>query len=108
MESIRNFDCLKAYCYSEKVVKSDFFPEMTFLTSYVRNMIWVTILYKYYGADFDSFISPKNCGKPQEKGRLRLRGPIFYYLTDACAKKLFEALSRNGVIITKDTLTVTA
>ena len=43
----------------------------------------------------------ESCTKPQEKGRLRLRNAIFYYLLDACAKEWFEALSRNGVIKTR-------
>ena len=30
--------CLKAFGYIERVVKSDFFSEKTYYTSYVRNM----------------------------------------------------------------------
>ena len=35
--------------YIERVVKSDFFSEKTYFTSFVRNMFWATILYKYHG-----------------------------------------------------------
>ena len=42
---------LEAFGYIERVVKSDFFPEKTYFTSYVRNVCWTTILYKYHAHD---------------------------------------------------------
>ena len=39
---------LKAFGHIERVVKSDFFSETTYFTSYLRNIFWATILYKYY------------------------------------------------------------
>ena len=50
MEQIRHFDLLKAFGYIERVLKSVFFfSEKTYYTSYVRNMVWSTILNKYHG-----------------------------------------------------------
>ena len=45
MEEIRNLDLLKAFGYIERVVKS----EKTYVTAYVRNKFWATILCKYNG-----------------------------------------------------------
>ena len=42
------FDLLNACGYIKRIVKSDFFPEKTFYTSYVRVMFLVTILYKHH------------------------------------------------------------
>ena len=43
------FRFFEAFGYNERVVKSDFFlSENTYLTSYVHNMFWATILYKYH------------------------------------------------------------
>ena len=55
MEKIMYFDALKAFGYIEGVVKSDvFFSEI--FTSYVRNIIWATILYKYHGSVLSSIL----------------------------------------------------
>ena len=48
MEYIRYLDLLKAFGYIERVVKSDFFSEKTYFISYVRNMFWATIQFKYH------------------------------------------------------------
>ena len=48
MEYIWNFDLLKAFGYIGRVVKSDFFSEKTYFTSYVRSIFYATILYKYH------------------------------------------------------------
>ena len=48
MEEIGHFDLSKAFDYIERVVKSDFLLERTYFTSYVRNLFWATILYKYH------------------------------------------------------------
>ena len=42
-----NIDLLKAFGYIERVIESEFFSEKTYFTSYVHNMFWATILYKY-------------------------------------------------------------
>ena len=47
---IRYFELLNAFDYIGRFVKSDFFfSEKTYVTPYVRNMFWATILYKYHG-----------------------------------------------------------
>ena len=51
MEYIRYFDLLKAFDYIDISVKS----EKTYFISYVRNMFWATILYKYH--DLDALLS---------------------------------------------------
>ena len=53
--TVRKFEVNKVFlffdgiCYIEGVVKLDCFSEKTYFTSYVRNMFWATILYKYKG-----------------------------------------------------------
>ena len=46
MEQTRYFDLVKAFNYIERVVKS--IKNWKRLTSYVRNMFWATILYKFH------------------------------------------------------------
>ena len=43
------FDLLKAYGYIYRVVKLEFLSQKTNFLSYVRNMFWATILYRYQG-----------------------------------------------------------
>ena len=54
---IQDFDLWKAFGYIDIVVKTDFFWETTYLTSYVHNMLWATILYMplTHGAVSNSF-----------------------------------------------------
>ena len=52
MEQIRSFDLLKAFGYIERVVKSDFFSNKTYFTSFVRNMPRAAILHKYHKVTF--------------------------------------------------------
>ena len=47
----QEFRFVEGICHFERGFKSDFFlSKMTYFTSYVRNMFWATILYKYHGA----------------------------------------------------------
>ena len=50
MEESKDFDLLKAFGYIKKESLNPmfFFSDITYSTSYVRNMFWATILYKYY------------------------------------------------------------
>ena len=49
---MRYFDLLKAFGYIEKVSSNPIYlVGKDFLTSYVRNMSWATILYKYHGKE---------------------------------------------------------
>ena len=49
MEYFRYFDLLKAFGYIDRVGKADFFfSEKTYFTSYVRNMLWATVLCEYH------------------------------------------------------------
>ena len=47
------FDLLMAFDQVESIYKSDFFFfRQDFFPAFVRNMTWVTILYKYHGYHF--------------------------------------------------------
>ena len=43
---VRYFELLRAFGDIDRVVKSDF---LRYVTSYMRNMFWGTIVYKYHG-----------------------------------------------------------
>ena len=46
------FRFVKGFCYIERIVKSDFLlSEKTYFTSYVHNLFWATISYKYHDLD---------------------------------------------------------
>ena len=57
------FDLLKAFGYIERVNQSFFFGK-TYFTSYVRNMFWGTILYKYRGKKLGLIRTLENISDP--------------------------------------------
>ena len=62
-EVTNNFDLLKALGYIERVVNPIFFSEITYFTSYVRNLFWATIYIFALGLElnpdiFQKWISP--------------------------------------------------